>query len=109
LLGNKLAEFDHIVTHNQAGEYGHEMHFVLHRYIKKHFADRQLTFFGYMPGRTGEHKISLTEDELATKMNAIKQYNHRNDHPYWKVILAGCKTWPGFDLGQESYDGSWPF
>lgn len=104
-----LSEFDHIITHGKAGEYGHTMHTKLHNFIVQNwFSVRPLTFFGYHPSGRGTHYIELTEPELAIKTAAIKTYDHRPE-PYWQAIFRGFKTWPGFNVAVESYDGHWPW
>jgi LmbE family N-acetylglucosaminyl deacetylase len=111
LEGLDLEEYDHIVTHNQWGEYGHIHHAYLHNFIKETYSHKNLTFIGYRPHGEGEIQIRLTPEELETKMNALKKYDHclpyeGRNIPKWEALLHRYCTTGGLDLAIETYDGA---
>lgn len=102
-----LEDFDHIVTHGEAGEYGHQHHKDVHNYVKTKYAHKKLTFIGYPKG---ENKISLTEQELSKKLEALKKYNHclpygNGSPPKWEALIDRYCTQGGLNLAIETYDG----
>jgi LmbE family N-acetylglucosaminyl deacetylase len=120
-----LENFDHIVTHNQWGEYGHPHHKQVHRHVLSKYRHKRLTtfgfrlrgvvsLFGYRLRGKGTHRLDLTPEELARKMAALKKYTcpmkkDGKDIALWESridIYCGKK---GLDLAVETYDGDWNF
>lgn len=108
-----LSPFDHIVTHNNMGEYGHLQHKQVHRHVVRKYGKKKITTFGYRPGALGVHKIALTEFESARKLKALKAYDHL--HPYgdgcppkWEALLHRYIKIEGIDFDTETFDGAMP-
>lgn len=108
-----LSEYEHIVTHNALGEYGHQHHKDVHRYVYRRYGKKKLTFFGYSPGARGGHEIHLTDIELARKMKALKCYDHVLPYngkpmPKWEALYQRYITEGGISFNVETYDGALP-
>jgi hypothetical protein len=106
-----LEEFDHIVTHNQWGEYGHLHHRNLHEHIKGRYAHKKLTFIGFREGGRGEHEIRLSAAEMDKKLSALRKYDHCLPYgngcpPKWEALLHRYCTTGGLNLAIETYDGA---
>lgn len=83
----RLDKYDHIITHNEKGEYGHAHHSQLHHTIKSKYAYRKLSFFGWGVG--GEN-INLTDEEYQKKLKALQCYDHDNGidgAPKWQALI----------------------
>lgn len=94
-----LETYDHIITHNEVGEYGHEHHKQLHWHICAEYSHKRLSFFGY--GWQGED-IGLTTDESERKLRALKRYDHTNDidgEPKWSALIKRYNL----DLQKETH------
>lgn len=114
-----LEPFDHIVTHNRWGEYGHRHHKHVHRYVTHKYAHKPITTFGFrhflkpvlghLLQSQGLHKITLTPQELARKMEALKQYNRVMDsgRPLWEELIELYCRKQNLNLGIETFDGAW--
>ena len=82
-----LSEYDHIITHNEKGEYGHPMHIQVHNHICENYPDKRRSYFGY--GHVGDD-IRLTGDEILDKIAALKCYDHDNGidgKPKWVALI----------------------
>lgn len=98
-----LLELDHystIITHNEAGEYGHLHHRQVHQYLLSHFRGK-IYSFGFGKGRIA---LTLSEDEQAKKLAALQCYSSKSTAdgglPKWSALL---KTYE-IDFAEESYD-----
>lgn len=97
-----LEEFDHIITHGEAGEYGHFHHKCLHWFIKQKYKHKNLSFFGYP---NGAQKLTLPEWEFEQKLSALKKYDHVTQidgQPKWKALIERYNL----NLREETYDGA---
>ena len=109
-----LSGFDHIVTHNAFGEYGHMQHKSVHRHVVRNYGKKKLTFFGYRPGAlAGVYRFHLTEFEKARKMKALKCYDHCHQYngnliPKWEALLDRYVKTGGISFDIETYDGALP-
>lgn len=111
-----LSPFDHIVTHNAAGEYGHCQHKSVNRHVVRKYGKKHITTFGHTSpavGTCGAHKIELTEFESARKLKALKCYDHL--HPYeggnppkWEALLHRYFKTGGMNFDIDTYDGAIP-
>lgn len=99
-----LSEYDLILTHGLAGEYGHVQHKELHHAIKDRWPDRTLCF-GYGGGKPSL-TIALSDVEAAKKLEALQKYDHRSptDHGRmkWEALLDVFSN--RFDLWREPYE-----
>lgn len=94
-----LERYDHIITHNEAGEYGHAHHKQLHWHICAGYPHKRLSFFGW--GWRGKD-INLSEDEYQTKLKALQCYNHENNidgEPKWSALIKRYNL----DLRKETH------
>lgn len=108
-----LSGYDHIVTHNSMGEYGHQQHRDVHRYVVRNYGKKLITTFGYREGGYGVHKIELTEFESARKLKALKCYDHCLPYdgrcpPKWEALLHRYIQTGGINFDIETYDGAMP-
>lgn len=98
-----LDEFDLIVTHNSAGEYGHKHHKELHEAVKARWQDKMLCF-GY--GGNPRMTLALSDNESAKKLEALQCYDHRSPTDRgkmkWEALLEIFS--PRFDLWREPYE-----
>ncbi len=117
-----LDAFDHIVTHNKWGEYGHPHHKQIHQYISSRYEHKPITTFGFSlrgisifgrrwQGR-GKHQITLSGAELEHKTAALKEYNclvkHGNsERPLWEELTENYCGKKGLSFSVETYDGAW--
>ena len=97
-----LSEYDLILTHNEAGEYGHVQHKELHNAVKVRWPEKMMCFgYGVKPSFT----LELTEDEKAKKLQALKCYDHCSPtdrgKPKWRALLDVFE--PRFNLWREPY------
>lgn len=104
----ELDDYDLIVTHNAAGEYGHKHHQQVHEYVKSRWRGKTATI-GFGKGRAGAEKLVLDDNEYARKMAALKKYNHilpyrGSDIPKWEALLHRYGTVEGVDFRTETYD-----
>ena len=117
-----LEDFDHIITHNKWGEYGHPHHKQVHHYVVSKYSHKCITtfgfrlrgfnFFGYRLRCKGTHRIDLTAVELETKMAALKKYSQivnddGKDIPLWQSLISLYCGKKGLNFSVETYDGSW--
>ena len=106
-LGNidrlELADFDQIITHNSVGEYGHLHHVTINRALMARYPDKVITGgYGKSPG---PKRVALNVDQLATKMAALRCYDHTSPSdgkPKWWALIDRYGS--QFDLGVETYD-----
>lgn len=109
-----LSAYDHIVTHNSFGEYGHLQHKDVNRYVVRTYGKKLITTFGFTDQHgAGEHTIALTDIEKARKMKALKCYDHvhpfRNAAiPKWEALYKYHIEEKGVDFGIETYRGAMP-
>jgi hypothetical protein len=94
--------FDLVVTHNKAGEYGHQHHKQVHRTVTD-FYDVPILTFGFGKGKI---KIELNEEEYEQKLGALKEYSHELPYngetmPKWKALL---KNYEEVDFGTDTFD-----
>lgn len=94
-----LDEYDFILTHGAAGEYGHRHHIQLHEHIKERWPDKT-RFIGY--GGAGQFRYPLDEQSRILKRAAIECYDGGPRPPQWKHLLANYGR--KFDLWTERYD-----
>ncbi len=85
-----LCNFDCVVTHGYAGEYGHMHHQQIHKFVKQSYQGPTLGF-GWQHGKQGEHRLELTEAELAAKMVALRCYGDA-DGLVGKLARLGVPT-----------------
>ena len=93
-------DFDRIVTHGPAGEYGHPHHVQVSAYVRGRATTRVMTF-------GGPELLELSTAERAAKLHALKSYDHIR--PYegvpmakWEALLVRYgSSW----LERESYAG----
>lgn len=105
----ELEGYDHIFTHNEAGEYGHPHHIQIHKYIKENWGHKKLTFFGYRTRGIGNSVVNLSLAEIEKKLEAIKCYNNmRGSVPYYEIILSWFHRQPNLRLVQETFEGDLP-
>lgn len=96
----KLDEFDFILTHGAAGEYGHRHHIEIHDYISERHADRS-RYIGY--GGPGRFRYPLDAIAKHAKEQSIKCYNDEwRGMPQWQFLLNNYGK--RFDLWTECYD-----
>lgn len=107
-LGNldalDLSGFDEVVTHNEVGEYGHQHHKQLHRFVAERCRERTLVS-GYGRNAGGLRRYALTRATHAAKMAALRCYDHvspSDGRPKWEALIARYGT--QFDLSVETYD-----
>lgn len=98
-----LNDYDLILTHGAAGEYGHEHHKQVHHYIMARWAHKPIVTFG------GERKHELSTDELCAKLRALKRYDHCLPYegksiPKWRALVHRYCDVGGYNLGVEAYD-----
>jgi hypothetical protein len=72
-------DFDLIVTHGPAGEYGHPHHVQVSAHVRAWATGRVVTF-------GGPNVLELTTAERAAKLHALKAYDHVR--PYEGVPMA---------------------
>lgn len=103
-LDESLCNYDYVVTHNAAGEYGNEHHKQVHRYVAENFKGPIVNF-----GRgldNAEIRITLTPEQLGTKLRALQCYSHisRTDRfPKWRALLARYFDNDLTRFGEETY------
>lgn len=95
-----LDQYDFVLTHGAAGEYGHRHHRLIHAHIKAAWRG-PAAFVGY--GGESRIRYPLTEAEQKRKLAAIRCYNSaaRNGHPQWHWLLKNYGK--RFDLANELY------
>ena len=99
-------KFDLVVTHGEAGEYGHPHHKQVHIIITKYYTQISPTpilTFGYGNGKI---KIELDEKEHEQKLSALKEYSHELPFqgevmPKWKALLINYSE---VDFGTDTFD-----
>lgn len=98
-----LSDFDFVVTHNDAGEYGHPHHRHLSRFVRERWGAKTSTFGWRSDGR-GTEVLHLTPHEQARKLEALRRYDHVSPHdgdkPKWKALLDRYAP----DLSVETFD-----
>jgi hypothetical protein len=102
------SEFEHIVTHNENGEYGHAHHQHVHKWVRQKFSG-PITTIGY--NGPVNQKLELTKDELNGKLRALMSYDHclpyeGRNLPKWKALLHRYGTIGGLDIANETYGGA---
>lgn len=107
-LGN-LAEYDTLVTHNEHGDYGHLHHAQVCEYVSAVANGRPVVHFGYHRKGHGAEELKLTNEEFATKMVAMQQYNHilpyeGENLPKWQALHRRYYGQEGLDPKIETYD-----
>lgn len=99
-----LDEYDLIVTHNSAGEYGHKHHKELHNAVKERWPDKMLCF-GY-GGAKPRFTLALSDNEAAKKLEALQCYDHRSPTDRgkmkWEALLEAFSN--RYDLWREPYE-----
>ena len=108
LLG-MLEPYDCLVTHNQWGEYGHNHHMQVHRYVSEAAGTRPLITFGYRKEGLGEEELKLTEYEQAKKKLVMQAYDHvlpyeQWEWPKWRALEHRYYEVEGMDPTIETYD-----
>ena len=96
-----LEDRDLIITHGSRGEYGHVQHKEVHKSLRAKYQDR-LVWFSYGDPETS-FTISLTDDEWAKKLEAIKCYDNWHDQTqktYERLLDYFGKHYP---LRKEPY------
>lgn len=97
-----LSEFDEIVTHGPAAEYGHLHHVSLNRWLVERYPGKVLTGrYGMAPG---PKRIALTPDQFERKMQALRCYDHvspTDGKPKWQALVE--RYGKQFDLAVETY------
>lgn len=106
-----LSEFDHILTHNAWGEYGHVHHRCVHQWVRRKWGNKKISTFGYRYCGEGVHKLVLSEFEEARKMKALRQYDHESNYegrtiPKWQALYERYIEKEGIPFAIETYDGA---
>lgn len=94
-----LEHYDHIITHNEKGEYGHPHHIQVHNHICERYPDKRKSYFGY--GHVGDD-IRMSGDEILAKIDALKCYDYDNGidgKPKWLALLERYKI----NVAKESH------
>ena len=100
-----LNDFDCVVTHNEIGEYGHEHHKQVYRYVAGQCRDKVVTIGYGKPADPRSVIINLDERELERKLTALRCYDHispTDGKPKWQALIERYS--PMFNLGIETYD-----
>lgn len=96
---------DLVVTHNNAGEYGHRHHKEVHEYLTV-LCPEKVICFGYRPkgNPISDFVIELTPDECARKMAAIQCYNNigSSGRPTWTMLMDAFAH--KFNLWREPFE-----
>lgn len=95
--------YDLVVTHGQAGEYGHAQHRQVHQHVAARAAGRVLVV-GWRPGGQGALRLELTKAARATKLRALQCYDHvapLDGLPKWRALL---RAYGEQHLAVETYD-----
>ena len=102
---DNLAEYDHIITHNAGGEYGHLHHKQVHFRVLNSVPRKKITTFGF--GR-GVHFLQLTPEETEKKFNAFKKYDYRrhDGQLQWQALIKIHYN-DFIRMDYETYDGDW--
>lgn len=104
----QLDNYDFIVTHGKAGEYGHVHHIDIHNYISSKWADKTACF-GYSIGSRGKHLLTLDVFTSKVKRRALSCYDHCSPSdkgvPKWKALLNRYQQ--NFEFDEETYDVCW--
>jgi hypothetical protein len=108
ISGLDISGFDHVVTHNENGEYGHSHHKAVHQFVKDNFKG-PITTIGY--NGPVNQTIELTKQELNQKLRALMRYDHclpyeGQNIPKWKALLHRYGTTGGLDIANETYGGA---
>lgn len=96
-----FSDFDFVLTHGAAGEYGHAHHIALHDLIRERVP--VVRFIGY--GGKGRFTVPLDETLRAKKLAALKCYDHvsvSDGTLKWQALLDYYGK--RFDLWTETYD-----
>jgi len=89
-----LQQYEVVFTHNENGEYGHEDHKFVNRYVTSNFDGKVVT-----SGYGGESNACLHGD----KSDLIKTYNYDwHGRPRYEVLFKNWGT--KFDLKREEYN-----
>lgn len=94
-------EFDVVVTHNAKGEYGHEHHKQVHRFV----AGKRGEFFTFGYGQAGSICFELSNVAQRQKYAALQCYNHvstSDGKPKWEALLERYPDAINFDA--ETFD-----
>lgn len=95
-----LSEFDVVVTHNAQGEYGHEHHKQVHRFVVGRRPD--CFTFGF---RRGGIRFPLKPEAQARKRSALKCYDHispSDGKAKWQALLE--RYGDAIEIDAETYD-----
>lgn len=98
-----LTPFDLILTHGEAGEYGHPQHKELYRRLAAG-GEHRTRFIGY--GGQGRFKVPLSEALKAKKLEALRCYDHISPTDGGRPKSQALIDYYGarFDLWCERYD-----
>ncbi|MEP9389649.1 hypothetical protein [Mesorhizobium sp. KR9-304] len=99
-----LTDYDQIVTHNAAGEYGHRHHVSIHDYLVARYPSQVVTGCYGMPA--GAKRIELTAEQYDRKVQALRCYDHvspSDGKPKWQALIERYGS--RFDLTVETYVG----
>ena len=99
-----LSGFDVIVTHNRAGEYGHQHHRSVHENIVTRWPDR-VVVSGYGLGQPPDFEVALNDAQWQRKLDAIRCYDHvsPSDHGVPKSTALIARYGATFNLRSEPY------
>ena len=79
-----ISGFDLVLTHNEAGEYGHGHHIQINQWVTDNYDGEIVTF-------CGKHEAPMTGALTRRWNKAIRCYNHispsDNGKPKWKALL----------------------
>ena len=100
-------EWDAVVTHGPAGEYGHTHHKQLSREVPKRWPNAGFISYGAKLPRTKPHTVVLTEEEYEAKLAALRCYDHVLPYegtpmPKWQALLRRYSS--AFNLMEEPYE-----
>jgi esterase/lipase superfamily enzyme len=104
-LDGALDNYDYVVTHNHQGEYGNEHHKQVHRYVVENFKGPVVMFGRGLPAEEA-YCITLTTEQLGTKLIALQSYSHiaRTDRcPKWRALLERYFNNDLTRFGEETY------
>lgn len=99
-----ISGYDAVITHNSVGEYGHEHHRQIHRYVSS--LCKPITFgFGINANVT----IDLTVQEVNKKIKALQAYDHilpfnGQEITKWEALIQRYCQQEGLDLRIEKYN-----
>ncbi len=100
----KLAGYDYVVTHNEAGEYGNPHHVQVHKFVAANFKG-PIYCFGYGI-RQAYRWFTLSSEDAATKLKALQCYSFAtavDKKPKWQALIDRYFDRNVEKLAEETY------